>query len=570
MLATNISIVTDYGVTLTWTNGQPGQSPEDDTVVEMDPYGHSYLVDSVVTTGAVGNLSFQLKSTNGLSFVRYSSTANSPGDQFFLPTNIFNNPDVVTVPYLIDTNSGRTIIEVDAYDVTDPSNPQFLAKVVKQGSGPEPIFKGTLEIPGVSLVSGVETLEFRATDSGFGQTATDIIVTNNRLVSVPSPVLAFVQNGTNRVAASGGGYGVSFQAQTTATNGTWIVNIYDPSGNLVGSASAAVTNIGQSIVFDDQSTPSTVYSAPYYDISVTVQPPAQTPQAQVSDPPSPVDPHIIRVYLLPPTGNAGSIVGYDDEPSAMPSSSSDKQFVINTLAGGVSQTFELIYQIVNIDNGQWQTIGHATAVPLNDPPGVGWGWRALQAGLSGQSYEVTLPPAYSWSTQTPDRPILGVAVHGHGGEDENGVAIGVQGPDGFSDSTVTAQSLQDDWDFNKNTNAVAIALFTGCRIGAGPFMQFILRDKGQSGQISTSTATANKIRPCFGIAWTQDVSINSLFDQYGFMSYWTLYAADNSGTSFYNSLDAAFNLANNNYPGSVPPGAVWSGTASETLDQFAQ
>jgi hypothetical protein len=173
---------------------------------------------------------------------------------------------VVTVPYLIDTNSGRTILEVEAYDVTDPSNPQFLAKVVdKGGMGSKATYKGTLEIPGISVWPGLRTLEFRATDSNFGQTTTDIPITNERLVSIVSPILELVPNGTNRIAASGGGYGLNFEAVTTATNGTWVINVYSPNGTLFGTLSGAVASVGQHILYNDGSTPSTLYPDPYYN-----------------------------------------------------------------------------------------------------------------------------------------------------------------------------------------------------------------------------------------------------------------------------------------------------------------
>lgn len=564
LIATNIAIQTDYGVTLTWTNSQPGFAPESDTIVQMDTNGHSYLVDSVITTGAVGSLSFELQSTNNLTFVLYATNANLTADQFFLPTNNFVNPDVVTVPYLINTNSGRTIIEVEAYDVTDPSNPQFLAKIAKTGIGPEPTYKGTLEIPGVSLYPGVDTLEFRATDSGFGQTATDVTITNYQLVSIVSPILSLESDGTNRIATAGGGYGVGFEAVTTATNGTWVVNTYDPSGNLVGTVSADVTNIGQSIIYDDGSTPSTVFPVPYYDVQVTVNPPGGQPSGQ-SDP-------LIRVYLLPPRSNAGSIVAYDGT-ILQGLSSSDQQTVLGDLVNGLSQTFEFIYQINSIANGIWSTVSNPTATDLNTPPGVGWGWEALQAGLSGSDYSITVPPTYAWTNQTPDRPILGLAILAHGGIDNNGVAQGFQGPfeQGGSD-TVTEQSLEVNYHFDKDTNAVAIAVFVGCRVGAGPFMQFILRNRGHSGQIPSNQATIEKIRPCFGIGWTQDIPISNITSPFNWLSYWSLFATELGGTGsspFLYTLDQAYNQAQQ-YDPSDGVGTIWSGTTGNTLDQFAQ
>jgi len=308
LMATNISILTDQGVTLLWTNSQPGNADEFDAIVENDTNGHSYLVGTATTTGATNAFSFELTVATNLQFVNYALPAPITADQFFLTTSNFNEADVITVPYVINTNSDRAIIEVAVYDVSDPSNPQFLGHVTGAGSD-----TGTLEIPGVSVSSGVVTLEFRAIDSGFGQTATDITVTNSRLVSIVSPVFSLVPDGNNRIAASGGGYGIGFEAVTTATNGTWIVNVYDPAGNLFESSSIAVTNIGQDIIYDDGSTVDSEYPDTYYDIQVTVNPPGSQPLVAQNNPPSPVETKTIRVHLLPPKPTAGSIVGYDLE-----------------------------------------------------------------------------------------------------------------------------------------------------------------------------------------------------------------------------------------------------------------
>ena len=300
-------------------------------------------------------------------------------------------------------------------------------------------------------------------------------------------------------------------------------------------------------------------------IQVTVQS-SSSPYAKASttsDPPSSVDISIIRVNLMPPTGNAGSIVGYDDK--ALPSNNSDQQTVISVLANSLSGMYSQIYRVIDFGDGNWKTVGYPMAISLNQPPGLGWGWKALQSGLAGISYDDTVPPTYAWTTQTPDRPILGVAVHGHGGIDPNGVAQGVQGPDGFSDTAMTQESLEKKG-FNKDTNAVALALFTGCKIGSGSFMQFILRNKGQTGQIPAGTATTKNIRPCFGIAWTQNVSINAEADQSGWISEWVLYAAAfGGGPSYTFSLDSAYTQAEQNYFGSGGNNAVWSGTAGADL-----
>jgi hypothetical protein len=550
--ASNISILTDQGVTLTWTNEQPGLAAEEDAIVEMDTNGHSYLVSSVITTNAVGSLSFELRDATNLTFVRYPAPANTSTDLFYLTTNYFNSPDVVTVPYVISTNSSRSINEVAAYDVTDPSNPQFLGHVTGNGCD-----TGTLEIPGISLRPGVETLEFRAIDSGFGQTATDVTVTNYRLVGIVSPVLSLVPDGTNRIAAAAGQYGIGFEAVTTATNGTWVVNAYDPAGNLFESSSMDVTNIGQDIIYDDGSTVDSVYPAPYYDLEITVEPPGNQPLAQ-NNPPAPVDTQYIRVYLLPPKPNAGSITGYDPTVIQELGNNSDEQYALQVLTDGVSQMFEFIYQIENIqNNGLWQTVGQPTANNLNVP----WGWTALNYGLADQPYgSAGLNPV-----QTPDRPVLGVMVHGHGGL-LNGVALGVQGE---SDNDQLSQASLEAAGFNKQTNAVALAIFTGCRVGGGPFMQYIIRNNGVSGQFSPSTAVKQKIRPCFGLGWTVDVPATTT-DIYDWLTYYTLYATENDGSSFTYNLDQAVSLANQNAPGVGGIGVLWSGEQGITMAALSQ
>ncbi|MGO8766089.1 MAG: hypothetical protein ACLQSR_13260 [Limisphaerales bacterium] len=552
LMATNLGILTDQGVTLTWTNDQPGLAAEADAIVEMDTNGHSYLVSSVITTNATGSLSFELQNATNLTFVRYSAPANTSTDLFFLTTNYFDSPDVVTVPYVISTNSGWSIIEVAVYDVTDPSNPQFLGHVTGAGSD-----TGTLEIPGISLRSGVETLEFRAIDSGFGQTATDFTITNYRLISIVSPVLSLAPDGTNRIAASAGEYGISFEAVTTATNGTWVVNAYDPAGNLFESSSMDVTNIGQDIIYDDGSTVDSIYPAPYYDLEVTVQPPGDQPLAQ-NDPPASVNTQYIRVYLLPPKPNAGSITAYDGTVIQELGNSSDEQYAIQVLTDGVSQMFEFIYQIENIqNNGLWQTVSQPTANNLNAP----FGWTALNAGLAGSSYYP------GGQEQTPDRPILGVMVHGHGGL-LNGVALGVQGESPDDQLSQASLSGTNGWGFVKGSNAVALAIFTGCRIGNGPFMQFILRNNGQSGQFTPNTALAQKIRPCFGLGWTDDEPINT--DVFDWLTYFTLYATENDGSTFYYTLDNAVSQANQNAPGSAGNHVVWSGEQGISLAALEQ
>jgi hypothetical protein len=550
--ASNISILTDQGVMLKWTNGQPGFAAEEDAIVELDTNGHSYLVGSVNTTKASGTFSFELQNATNLTFVRYTAPANTTTDQFFLATNYFHSPDVVTIPYVISTNSGRSIIEVAAYDVTDPSNPQFLGHVT--GAGSE---KGTLEIPGVSIWPGVDDLEFRAIDSGFAESATDFTITNYRLVSVVSPMLSLVPNGTNRVAASSGEYGIGFEAVTTATNGTWVVNVYDPAGNLFENGSIAVTNVGQVITFDDGSTVNSVYPSPYYNIVVTVVPPGNQPLAP-NNPPAPVNTQYIRVYLLPPKPNAGSITGYDQEAIQALGNNSDEQYAIQVLTDGVSQMFAFVYQIENIqNNGYWQTVGSPMANSLNVP----WGWTALNYGLAGEPYY----PGNISPQQTPDRPILGVMVHGHGGLNPAGVALGVQGPS--ANDQLSQESLEEAG-FNKATNAVAMAIFTGCRIGGGPFMQYILRNNGVSGQFSPSTAATQKIRPCFGLGWTIDKPNNT--DVFDWLTYFTLYATENDGSTFTYTLDQAVSLANQNAPGSGGNGVLWSGEQGITPAALSQ
>jgi len=542
-VATDLHLVSDKTISLQWTNNQPADANEQEAIVEFDSAGHSYLVESVITTGANGAWSFELPSTNGLSFIRHWAPANAPGDQFYLLTNYLNNMDVFTVPYIVDITSGRTIIDVSAYDVTDPQNEQFLGHVSAGNC-----FEGTLEIPGLSIHPGVVTIEFRALDAGGGLTATDVVVTNNRTISVISPIFQLVTNGSSRVATSLGGYKIAFEAVTTATSGTWEIEIHNPDGSLAGTSSAPISSVGQDILFDDGGTVSTIYPVPYYQVDVSVH----TPNATQTN--------VFWVTLIPPRGNAASITGYDTQ--VLPSNSSDRQFVLSILSGEVSGLFNFIYYTVDFGSGYWNVVSHPSAISLD----ANWGWRALQAGLSGTSYEVGGLSPGQWITNQPDRPILGVAVESHGGE-ENGTVVGLQGPANMNDAAVTAETLQN-WGFSKPTNAVAIAVLTGCQLGNSPFMTFILRNQGVSGQISSQTASTKGIRPCFGLGWTTETYVGT--DQFGWVSYWALYATELSGSSFAFSLDNAFAEANQSYFGNGGTGAIWSGTTGMTLDQFAQ
>jgi len=59
-------------------------------------------------------------------------------------------------------------------------------------------------------------------------------------------------------------------------------------------------------------------------------------------------------------------------------------------------------------------------------------------------------------------------------------------------------------------------------------------------------------------------------DQFGWVSYWALFATELNGGSFAFTLDGAVDQANFSYFGSGGTGAVWTGTGGMTLDQFAQ
>jgi hypothetical protein len=440
---------------------------------------------------------------------------------------------------------------VSAYDVTDPQNVQFLGHISSNNC-----YQGTLQIPGTSIFPGVDTIEFRALDVSGVQTTTDVTITNNRLVSVVSPIFELLPNGTNQIPASLGSYKIAFESVTAATNGTWHIDFYNPDGTLAGTTSASIASVGQHILFDDGGTVSTLYPVPYYEVHVSVQ--------------TPTDPetNVIWVKLLPPRGNAGSITGYDT--AVLPSNNGDRQFVLDTLAQGESGMFSFIYHTIDFGDGHWNVVNNPTAISLN----ANWGWRAMQAGLSGSSYEVAGIPGLAfnqWLTNQPDRPILGLAVESHGGE-QNGTVIGLQGPANMNDTGVTPQSLKDDFGFNKATNAVAIAILTGCELGNSSFMNFILRNQGVNGQISPQTATTKGIRPCFGLGWTTETFVGT--PQFEWMSYFTLYATElgsgPNGSPFSFTLDSAYTQANQTAPGNGGQGAVWSGTANTTLDQLAQ
>jgi hypothetical protein len=560
LLLTNFGLQTDQGVTVSWRNSQPGNADEFDVIVENDTNGHSYLVGTTTTTGASNSFSFELTVATNLQFVNYALPAPITADQFFLSTSNFNEADVVTIPYVANTNSGRVIMEVAVYDVTDPNNAQLLGEVDGTNCN-----QGTLEIPGVSIQPGVDVFEFRVTDDAFSETDTDITITNSRMVSIVSPFLALESNGTNRIAASSGGYGVALKAVTEATNGTWDIKQFNPDGTLYNEVTATIADVGQTVIFDDNSTPDTDFPVPYYDLEVSVIPTAQ-PHLQ-NDPPAPTQTKTIRVWLLPRRSNTGSITAYDD--TLLPSNNGDKQFVLSVMQNGESEMSDFVCYPVDIQDGNYVVGNNAVAVDLNQR----YGWTALQAMLSGSSYHHFDIGSSTWSYPQIDRPINFVAVDAHGvviTEDADS-AYGLQGPPGFADNQVTQFSLRD-FHFDKRTNAVAIAIFTGCRIGNGPFMHFILRNKGLWGQISSSTATAQHIRPCFGLGWTSDTFGGADLDQWYWMSYFTLFSTElgGSGSSpFAYSLDAAVGQANFYYPAGSD-GVLWSGVQGMTLDQAAQ
>jgi hypothetical protein len=289
-----------------------------------------------------------------------------------------------------------------------------------------------------------------------------------------------------------------------------------------------------------------------------VQPPGNHPLAQ-NDPPAQVNTHYIRIYIVPPKPSAGSITAYDGTV-INELGNSDQQYALSVLSGGISQMFEFVYYIENIqNNGVWQTDNQPTANNLNVP----FGWTAINFGLADKTYTV----GNGNPDQTPDRPILGVMVHGHGGLTDTGpagVASGVQGPgnDQLSVASLAAAG------FKRLTNGVALAIFTGCRVGNSPFMQYILRDRGVPGQFSPNTALAQKIRPCFGLGWTDDEPNNTgVFD---WLTYFTLYATENNGSSFTFSLDQSVSQANQNAPGSAGNHVVWSGEQGTALTGVAQ
>ena len=570
LAATNLQILTDYGVALTWTNGQPGLASESEAIVETGTNGHAYLIDSEITSGASGSFSFELQNTNGLTFVRYSAPAATVGDQFFPPTNFLQNPDVFTIPYVINTNSGRSIADLSAYDVTDPSNPRFLAQVPLDQADKH---AGTLEIPGISLQSGVLDIQLRATDTGNGESVTDLFITNHIQVSVIAPVLDFESNGSNRTLRAYGGYAVSLEAVTTNTTGYWVITTRNPNGIVVGQVSSPVASIGQHIVYNDGGTETTDEPYDHYFIDVTVQPTA--PLAQLNgtlDPPAPPSSTTITVYLLPRRVAAAAITGYDTD--VLPSDSGDRQFVLSVLQNGESELSDFIYYPVAFDDGNWKLSANPYANSLNN----NGGWTSMQASLVGTNYQVTLDGTSTRVANSPTLPLSFLAAEGHGivGNENWAFAFGMQGPPNAPDSDFNILTVLDRWHYKKSKDALAITIFTGCRIGGGnqPFPHLLLRNNGLFGQIDTGTAAAKGVRPCFGLAWTSDVVIGT--DQFSWMSYWTLFATylGGSGTSpFQYSLDDAIGQASfyDGQSGSTGGDNVtWSGTQGKHLDQFAQ
>lgn len=557
LVATNLHLLTDYGVTVSWTNSQPGDAPEQDEIIIQDGGGHLYLVGSVVTTGQSNSYSFELTSTNGVTFLRQPSPATN-GIYLYLPVTDFQNPDLVTIPYdVVNDPLSAPVIEVALYDVTDPSNPQLL--VDETGDGCQ---TGTLEIPALLLGSGTRTLELQVTDASFGLTVTDFTVTIQNLIDVQFPILGIesLTNGS-RVLSGSAGSGIAIQATTSATNGNWLVTEYDgPSGAQLQQIQVPVASTGGVLQYNDGGEPSGGYTNAWFEFTITI---ASTNQGagplfgRPSMPPSIPPTNRFRIYPTGPHYPAGEITCYDH--NALPGNNSDKQYAMTAMQTEATMQSFTCYPI-DFPNGVWTAVN-----PLQNPPTTSlyqesvWGWEAVNGSLADTNYTIAL--SGQWTNQTPSFAINNFFINGHGGTNGAGIAEGVQGE--ADNDQVSLQSLKS-YQFSKKKSGLALAVFASCRIGNGPMMQFVLRNSGINGQISTARQQALNIRGCFGLGWNIDKPQDSQI--YDYIAWWAYYSAYlNAGNNFQYTFVQAMAQASSQTFGNGGDGAVWSGCEAARL-----
>ncbi len=530
-------------VSLGWTNGHAQAMM--DMLLMTDGLGHLYALLALLTPpGTYQSYTFDFLGTNGLQFLRYS-IPDVTGDYFFLPTTNFVNPDLVTVPYIIIPDPSRSaIMQVAAYDMTDPSNPQLLAEITGNSST-----NGTLEIPGMVMVPGNRVLEFQVTDVSFNTTITDYSITVAAPFGMVYPVVHIESEGSNRICAATAGDGIAIEATTTATNGTWTITQFDgPSGVQLQQVQVPVASTGGTLMYDDGGEPAGGYTNAWFDYTISIVPPPGGAHSlgRPSNPPNIPPGNRLRFWLTHPRQPAGEITCYDS--LALPGNNGDKQYALTAMQT-VATMFTYTCYSVDLPNGVWQISGGNGNPPitdLNQP----FTWTALQASLARSEYDAGF--GTNATLQIPFQPINNFFIMGEGGTNGAGVGVEVDDLGNYSDNVLSEESL-DNYGFAK-TNALAVAVFVSCSVGDGPLMKYVLRNNGISGQIPDGVRTGQHVRWCFGLGWNQPVSRD--WQVYDFVSWWAFDAAL-YGITF----DAAVGRAAGQTSGNGGVGATWSGCA---------
>ena len=541
--------ILNKAVMLGWTN-RSAQARMDMLLVS-DGLGHFYdLLAMMTPPGAYQSYSFDFLGTNGLQFLRYSIPAVT-GDYFFLPATNFVNPDLVTVPYIIIPDPSRSaIMQIAAYDMTDPSNPQLLAEITGNGST-----NGTLEIPGMVIVPGNWILEFQVTDVSFNTTITDYSITVAASFGMVYPMVDLENDGSNRICAATAGDGISIQATTTATNGTWTITQFDgPSGVQLQQVQVPVASTGGTLMYDDGGEPAGGYTNEWFYYTISIVPASGSVQHRnaSSNPPNIPPGNRLKFWLTHPRQPAGEITAYD--ATVLPTDSGDPSFALSVLQSGVATMFSYTCYPVDFPLGVWQGnySGNVPITTVTQP----FAWTALQASLAGSEYDAGF--GTNSALQIPTLPINEFFILGESGTNGAGVGLQVQGQDSYPDDILSQESLEN-FGFNK-TNGLALAVFAACSIGDGPLMKFVLRNNGVGGQISPTTRQNQHIRWCFGLGWNQPKSQDwQIFD---FISWWTFEAA-----AYNYSFDYAVSQAQYNTGGNGGIGAVWSGCQAMTISK---
>lgn len=564
LTATNLQLLSDFGVTVTWMNSQPDDAPELDAIIIEDAEGHSYLMDSLVTTGASNSDSFELTTTNGISYILQPTPATN-GIYLYLPTNNFQNPDLMTIPYyVIEDPSSAPIMEVALYDMTDPSNPQLLVDMTGDGCQ-----TGTLEIPGLLLASGTRTLELQVIDTSYNLTVTDFTVTIASLIDVQFPILSIddVGNG-NRMMTGTAGSGIAILATTSATNGNWVLTEYDgPSGTQLQQVQVPVASTGGVLQYNDGGEPPGGYTNAWFEFTITIG--STNEQSQQSplplfgrprQPPSIPATNRFRVYPTGPHYPAGEITCYD--PHSLSTDSFNNQYAMTAMQTEATMQSFTCYPI-DFPNGVWTAINPYGNIPTTSLYQYPWNWIAVNASLAYSNYTITVNGQDA--VQTVGFPINNFFINGDGGTNGAGIALGVMG--GSANDQVSIDTLKS-WGFYKTNRGcgLALAVFACCQIGNGPMMQFVLRNSKINGQISPTVQQQLNIRPCFGLGWNGPKSND--WQIYDYIAWWAYYAAYlTPNNSFEYSFNDAMTQAQNQTSGNGYVGVVWSGCQGVNLGQ---